>query len=241
MAFSDRDVSDEHPALLEVAGVAGAGKSTLARALCDEDPRCRRAEFIHTRTPAHVWEVVLAIPHIAPILVESLGRPRLSWPEFKLLVYVTRWQHLLERRPAYRGRVAVLDQGPLYALVRLRAQKPELWARPRAERWWTQILDRWLSALDVLVWLDAPDDILWDRINGRKQSHTTKGQPYVEALAFLGRYRTSFTEILDRAEAAGRPVVLRYDTASISPRAIAELIAPVMPDAPMTEGLLDAG
>ena len=242
MASPSLDGHGGRPTLLEVAGVAGAGKSTLARAICEGDPRCRRAEFIRTRTPGHVREVVLALPRTIPVLVDSLARPRLSWPEFKLLAYVTRWQRLLERRPSYRDRVAVLDQGPLYALVRLRTQKPELWTRPRARRWWAGLLEGWLSAFDGLVGLVAPDEVRWGRINDRSQSHATKGLSFEEAVAFLGRYRALFADILDRAEAAGRPLVLRFDTSVTSPTEIALLIEPLVADARTTAGgVRDAG
>jgi cytidylate kinase len=104
------------------------------------------------------------------------------------------------------------------------------------------MLEGWLSAVDVLVWLDAPDDVLWGRINERSQSHATKGRSFEEAIAFLGRYRALFAGILDRAEATGRPLVLRFDTSVTSPTEIALLIGPLVAGARTTAGeVRDAG
>ena len=160
----------EGPCLVEIAGVAGAGKSTLARRLSRGEGDVRVGDFIHTRTPAHLRYVVHSLPRIAPILAGTLGPgPRLSWPEAKLLVYVTEWHRFLCSRAEYEGGVTLLDQGPLYALVRLKAQGKNVTGRAAFERWWNEMLEQWASHLDLVVWLDAPDAVLWERINGRDQ------------------------------------------------------------------------
>ena len=162
----------EGPCLVEIAGVAGAGKSTLARRLSRGEGDVRVGDFIHTRTPAHLRYVVHSLPRIAPILAGTLGPgPRLSWPEAKLLVYVTEWHRFLCSRAEYEGGVTLLDQGPLYALVRLKAQGKNVTGRAAFERWWNEMLEQWASHLDLVVWLDAPDAVLWERINGRDQRH----------------------------------------------------------------------
>ena len=103
------------------------------------------------------------------------------------------------------------------------------------------MLEGWLSAVDVLVWLDAPDDVLW----GRTMNGTVARDERAiveEALAFLGRYRALFADILDRAEATGRPLVLRFDTSVTSPTEIALLVGPLVADARTTAGgVRDAG
>ena len=213
----------EGPCLVEIAGVAGAGKSTLARRLSRGEGDVRVGDFIHTRTPAHLRYVVHSLPRIAPILAGTLGPgPRLSWPEAKLLVYVTEWHRFLCSRAEYEGGVTLLDQGPLYALVRLKAQGKNVTGRAAFERWWNEMLEQWASHLDLVVWLDAPDAVLWERINGRDQ-RTRRSAPRARRVcassAATGRCSTTScgasTKWVGRRCSVSIPVACRR---TISPR-----------------------
>jgi hypothetical protein len=214
--------------LIEVAGVAGAGKSTLTQAICTE-PGFRIGGFIHTRIPSHLVHAVTGIPRVLPILVANrLGSPRMTWPEFKLLLYVTRWLPLLRREAQRHGGITVLDQGPIYALVRLRAEGKPFTMTPAFDRWSDDMLDHWASELVAIVWLDARDDVLWGRINGRPQSHKKKGGRDDEGYRFITRYRASFEDILRRVEALEPSKVLRFDTEHTTPEQLASSIRPLV-------------
>lgn len=209
--------------------MAGSGKSTLTRLVAGGDSDAQIADFIHTRIPAHRAYVVHSIPRLLPILAGTLGPgPRLSWPEVKLLVYVTEWSRFLRSRPEYDGRVTLLDQGPLYALVRLKAQGSNVTSCAAFERWWNEMLERWTRELSAVVWLDASDDVLWQRISGRGQRHSTRSGSSDEAFRFIGRYRALFEDVLRRVEVAGGPRVLRFDTGAGSAEDIASEIGSQM-------------
>ena len=128
------------PRLIEVAGVAGAGKSTLTRSIC-ERPGFRVGGFIHARRPSDLLQVLIGSPRSLPILVSGgWSAPRMSWAEFKLMTYVTRWRSVFRRDRDRRDGITVLDQGPIYALVRLKAEgKPFTTTRAFA-RWWDDML-----------------------------------------------------------------------------------------------------
>jgi thymidylate kinase len=217
------------PYLVEITGVAGSGKSTLVRRLCDDLPDARRATFIETRNPRHLAALIGAMPAAAPILLRNLGPgPRMNWADVKLLAYATRWDRVLRRTPGYRSGVIALDQGPLYALVRLRAQDRRVGRSAAFARWWERSLARWAPQLGVVVVLDADDALLLERINGRDQAHTTKGRPEEDARAFLARYRSLFEETLERLQRAGGPTVLRFDTGAMTPDAIVKRLGPII-------------
>jgi hypothetical protein len=208
---------------VEILGVAGAGKSTLAT-LLGRGAGIELASFIHARRPSHLVQIVRGIPRLLPILVGGLTRqPRMSWPEFKLLVYVTRWRRLLGRRTA-PGTVLVFDQGPLYALVRLTAEGRPFTTRRAFGRWREEMLGSRASELTALIFLDAPDAVLWDRINVRPQEHKAKGEEAKAGLRFIARYREAFEDVLRRVEELGGPPVLRFDTSSMTAGEIAEKI-----------------
>lgn len=213
------------PYLVEIVGAAGAGKSTLTRSIHRMEPDWSIADFIHTRTLGHLRYVVHGVPRVFPILARGLGgRPRLTWREFKLLIYVTEWQRFLQRQPGRQHAVTLLDQGPIYALVRLKAEPGGLTAGVSFERWWNQMLELWSGRLGTIVYLDGPDRVLWSRINDRAQPHQTKGEAASVGQRFITHYRRLFDEVLDRIDALGGPEILRFDTGETPTEQIAEEI-----------------
>jgi thymidylate kinase len=209
---------------IEILGVAGAGKSTLA-SLLGRQAGWEMAPFIHARRPSDLFQVARAIPHLLTVLLRGVTqRPRVSWREIKLLVYVTRWRHVLRRRQPGAGTTLLFDQGPIYALVRLRAEGKPFTAGRAYERWSEEMLERWASELTAVIFLDAPDAVLWSRINDRPQNHAEKGEKVGSGLRFITRYRRSFSEVLGRAEEIGGPRILRFDTGKVTADRIAEQV-----------------
>lgn len=215
------------PFLVEVTGVAGSGKSTLARLLA-EGSDARLAGFIQARDPRHLWVAVRTVPRLLPILARNvIAPPRLSWPDVKLLAYVTGWHRVVR---GYRQGMTVFDQGPLYALVRLRAQGRGVTRTAAFARWWGEMLEAWSRKLSAVVFLDAEDPVVLERIGGRAQAHATKGRPDDVARGFLERYRGLFEETLGRLEQLGGPEILRLDSGAAPAERLAAELAPLLAD-----------
>ena len=56
------------------------------------------------------------------------------------------------------------------------------------------MVEGWADELSVVIFLDAPDAVLWDRINERPQGHRAKGDEAKAGRRFIARYRRSFEE-----------------------------------------------
>lgn len=206
---------------VEILGVAGSGKSTVARLLTSAPP-FERAGFIHAREPAHLVEILRSVPTLRLIIRDGLRPPRITWPELKLLVYVTRWDRVLSRSPRPDGTVLVFDQGPLYALGRLEAEARSFSTRPAFRSWRDDMLARWTDRLSTVIWLDAPDQVLWRRINQRTQGHRSKGASEDEGIRFIRRYRRTFEGLLADVEDLGGPRVVRLDTGELTREEVVE-------------------
>jgi predicted ATPase len=211
---------------IEIAGVAGAGKSTLLRLLCTGNDGWVVADSLHTRRPAHLPYLAAGLPDVLPLALASTrvgARP--TWQDVKDAVYVSVWHRYLAAHADAAGRIVLLDQGPLFALARLRWVPSPLTAAPGFRTWWQDAVAQWAGELDGVVWLDAPDEVLYARINTRPRSHLVKGRPRKEAVRFLGASRWALAEVLDAVSTAAGVPILAVDTESCTPRQAAGRIA----------------
>ena len=212
------------PVLIEVMGPAGAGKTSLARALAELDPAVRVGLGVGRLRwfPFLVARVARSLPAWG---LRYRGDRWFTWNELKSLAFLAAWLRAARGR---RGRGAVvLDHGPLYRLARIRRFGPALVGSPGFDRWWRRSLEGWLSVLDLVVLLDAPDPVLLGRIGRRGHWYLSATPSEEERRAFLRRYREAFERVLGEIGAGG-PKVLRLRSDLAGP---GELAAAVLREA----------
>ena len=85
----------------------------------------------------------------------------------------------------------------------------------------------WAQTLDVVIYLDASDDVLIERIRTRRQAHPVKDLPAEEVGRFLSAYRRAYERVIDDLLACGGPQVahLRADTGHVESLAASALAA----------------
>lgn len=199
---------------IEIVGLAGSGKSVLARALCDRDRRWQLTDTFHASERGHWRYLAHATPQLLPLLARAGGPAAVSWEEFKLLVYLHEWPRHL--RAENTTGATVLDQGPLFALARL------LWGDGRAARtrafqaWVDAMLVAWAGELTAIVQLVAPREVLLERINSRSKPHEAKCRSETEALQILDSHDRAYRQLFERIDAIGGPPLLRLDTSAIT-------------------------
>jgi hypothetical protein len=124
----------------------------------------------------------------------------------------------LRRRAGTGATVVVFDQGPVYTLVRLHEDQDQNSAS--IELWRRRKLAQWAATLDLVLLLDAPDDVLVERIRGRVKAHALKLGPDASARAAVaaerGRYDAVIAELMEAASVR----VLRFDTCRTSVAAV---------------------
>ncbi len=209
--------------IVELVGLAGAGKTTLAGVLGQRDENVRLAADLAVSRLAHAPVFFANLVPLLPIILRRSPASRgFTWEEIKAIVYLKAWPARLRRAAARNGTVILLDHGALFKLATLNAFGPEKLKDERFEGWWQDMFTKWAGLLDMVIWLDAPDSELVERINRREQRHAVKGSSEQAAVAFLARYRQSYEQILAGLSAHQGPTVLSFDTSRHSMEQIAD-------------------
>lgn len=202
-----------------------AGKSTLARNLQGR-PGFRLGSHFAARSvrtwPALVRNAGFVTGALLPR--RSRGR-RLTWEEIKKTVYLKEWPRQVARERGAASAALVLDQGPIFELARLMVFGPSWLPAGKFEAWWPRFYRSWASVLDVIVWLDAPDELLLARGLARQKLQPPAGDEARRARRSLTAYRSAFSTVVAAVPAEGQVEVLPFDTSRQSFEAIANQVA----------------
>jgi hypothetical protein len=213
------------PLAMEVVGPAGSGKSSVARALAERGDRLVSAARLADRV-SRVAAALSATRVVVPF-VAQLGRfPSRPWYRCHIMVQLQSHAEMLDRWNDAEA-VALLDQGPVYLLSILqRALRRDGRDSRHFLRFWNGMLDHWAKALGLVVVLDAPDEVLYQRVQARGTPHPLlrrgpEAGPRAIAAGRRGR------ELILGELCARNPslIVERLDTHSLDAAALAERIA----------------
>lgn len=208
------------PFLVELAGPAGVGKTTLSRALLG------RGGVV----TAAIWGLpALSLigngVRLLPSLLENCRRSgSLLWDESRHMVrLVTLHRALAGANPA-SPQVVLFDEGPIFALAWLRGFGHEIMRSEASEAWWRDTLRSWAELMDVVVVVEANDALLARRIRTRPHGHEVKELSDPEIVAWMARFRAALSWVLAGLAAEGGPAVLRVTTDREPPEMLAERV-----------------
>jgi len=205
--------------LVELIGPAGAGKSTLARALPERNPSIQIGPTIWGLPAPHLLLAALTLlPTITRAMLEG-DQPR--WLELAQMIRLRALRTVVASQVREGGGVLLLDEGPLFGLAWLEVYHA-LHGSSAQARWRRRQLAHWAARLDSVVWLDAGDSTLARRVGERPRPHRLKGQPNRDMEAFARRYRAAFTRVLAGLRSAGQVSVHHLRTDDASPDQAAE-------------------
>lgn len=211
--LTNNAIEQKSPLIVELVGLAGAGKTTLSRWLCQRDESIRLAADLALHRKEHRPIFASQLPSLLMLLLRCRRSGRgFTWDEIKAMAYLQAWPQVLRREARQCGTAILLDHGPIFKLATLHAFGPERLKSQGVAPWWQSRFEQWALTLDVVIWLKAPDKVLLERINGRHQRHVVKGKSEQEAVNFLHRYQASYEQIVTQLIACSRPMLLHFDT-----------------------------
>jgi hypothetical protein len=207
--------------VVEFVGPAGAGKTSLINALRQRDPTLRAPIRIsHGRyfAPAALEAVCLI-----PMLLRELTRASACvWSDTRYLLEFNTLRGAVESACRREAGPILLDEGPAYVLARGIAFRSHSKRDIAVDAAWMRGIRRWGRILDVIIWLDAPDDVLADRIRSRRKAHRVKEIGDAELRTFLANYRRAYDWVIDQFAATGRTRLIRFDTSELAIEGLAD-------------------
>ncbi len=214
---------NNRPLIIEMVGVAGTGKTTLREILYQ---RSRRFQFRIPPSKLTYWQFLARHTFLwLPIYLWKYRHNRwFTWKEIKLMGYLETWIPYLRRQALAKNTVVVLDPGSVYWLAALREFGPEITRNERYERWWKNMLRQWAAAVDVIISLEAPEELLFQRVLGRDEWHEAKDQTQEEACEYFAGYRRAYRQIIATMTCQAGPRVIRFRTDQISSEEMADRV-----------------
>ncbi len=209
--------------VVEVAGPAGSGKSTVSRLLTE------RAQVVTTSIwglprPLYAASAVRVLPAIGALVGAARWLP---WEETEQLIRLDALDAFLRRLPEperSRG-VVVLDEGPVFAFAWFRVLGHPCFRDGRRDAWWRAVLAHWAARLDVIVLLDGADPLLVDRLRSRDKGHPLKQSSDKELHEFAAAYRCAFAWVIAGLTAGERaPKVISLESNGAPPEELADRV-----------------
>lgn len=197
--------------VVELIGPAGAGKTSLLRAVAARAPSVRtglRLDRVRA-LPVVAWHAIALTPATLDLLFSDA---RWLWAGSRHLWRLRAFPSLLESARGSGHRTILLDEGPVFSLGRLsvfqRASEGSGWLA----RAWSAEVARWRQRLTGVVVLDADNDVLTQRIRSRAKQHPVKNGNDRQIFEFLDGYRAAYRDITARLQSDGRVHVVELDT-----------------------------
>ena len=204
-------MSRNRAVVVELVGPAGAGKTTLARGATELDASIKSGLSLWGLPKRRLLSSAIAL--LPTMLAASLKRAPLRAGELAQMIRLGALRQVV-RDQARTHRVILLDEGPVFALSWLDVFFARNGDRVPAS-WRRRVITQWASLLDVVVFIDAADITLANRIRTREKPHMVKGLSDDEIFGFSAGFRRAFERTIGELSQAGPVAIdtLSTDTA----------------------------
>ncbi len=206
---------DNRPRIIELVGVAGTGKSTLKEALRN---RNGLIQALHP-PPKHLYLPLLQKITLEWMPLYIMGNQCNRWftkTELRNMGYLDTWIPYICAQAQFRNLTIVLDPGSVYWLSSLQGFGPDITKHPRYQYWWEKRFEQWAAVLDVIVWLEAPEELCLQRVLARNEWHEAKTQSRSQTLEEFGIYRKLYEKMISKMTSKHPIKIFYFRTNQIS-------------------------
>jgi deoxyadenosine/deoxycytidine kinase len=191
--------------IIEVIGLAGAGKSTLTRAMFETIPN-NLGSYRLAKARSTI-RILLSIFRALPLILIQ-GKTRIGIKQWYWLGHFEASIHDLNRRSQIEGcQVLILDQGPIFEFIAIKRYLLSGRYGDYLASVYFKLLQKFYASIDAVVYLQAPDSVLLERVMSRHSSHLLKNMNVDEQRNQMAFYRAEYNNIFSAATAAGVSVV----------------------------------
>jgi deoxyadenosine/deoxycytidine kinase len=210
-----RSTSHNYPQIIELAGVAGAGKSTLMKAMMQ-----RNGSIKPFPPPSKAYYLAFLLKMYyrwLPLYLKNFQNSRwFTLQEIRNMGYLETWLSYIRSKAQARQNIYVLDPGSIHWLSSLQAYGPPITKHPHYHSWWKNKFDQWSSGLAAIIWCDAPEDVCLQRVLSRDEWHEIKEMSMNSALSEIRCYRDFYERIIPEMASQGSIKVFHFHTSQIS-------------------------
>lgn len=175
---------------IEIIGCAGSGKSSVAQRLSEDG-------CVLTSIPPAEYKrqclkcVILKLPVLLLLCLLRVRRHYLK-TLIRVEAALTTVQ-LGKKRHLILNKTFIFDQGPISKLAYL-----HLKGIPNkiVELWLKALQKKSIQTFDLLIWLNAANDLLRFRVNNRAEHHKIKNKPKELVDGFYDAYRACFKTVI---------------------------------------------
>lgn len=214
---------NNRPKIIEMVGLAGAGKSTLVKSM-----RQRNEEIRVSPPPSKISLLPFLIKRSTiwlPLCRKTDGPIRqFGLGDLWTMGCLDVWLPNLRSQAVAKAGISVLDPGSVYWLTSLQAFGSQSTEHSLYQRWWDLKLEQWSLALDVIIWLDAPEELCLNRILARDEWHIAKLKMPQEVLERFRDLRKGYERIISRMVSLQPKKVFSFRTDQISTREMVDQI-----------------
>ena len=207
------------PTILEIVGLAGSGKTTILQSLAKRNNKYHRSCFSF-KTIEYIPFLLESSPLLLRMFWSSYRNRNSRWitfHEIKLMMRLMTLHNVLDRK-TLNGDLIVLNHDLVFMLTVIHGFVLKTIKDRNLEEWWNGMLRGTAFVLNKIIWLDAPDKILRERILNRDTRHRVNKISENDAYELFSLYRLSYEYIISRLTVINSQLeVMRFNTHEDSP------------------------
>jgi hypothetical protein len=205
----------KRPHIIEMVGVAATGKSTLRKAMMERDERIKF--FDKTGNISYLPFLIKLVGIWFLLYLKEYRHSRwFTVQEIRNMAYLDTWISRIRRKSLFNDAIFIVEPGSVYWLSTLQGNGPEITNHPRFIRWWKDTFRKWATTLDAIIWLDAPEEVCFERVHSRNQWHQFLDYSAESALAQIKYDRESYHKLVPEMASQFAVKVFHFRTDQIS-------------------------